>query len=75
MDKKKQTIKYEGKIELNNINIDCYVLENGTRVLSGREMQRVLKMVDGVEGEQTGGSRLTRHLNQKSMEPFFPREK
>lgn len=50
-------IKLEGKIELNNIEVDCYILEDGTRVLSGREMQRLLNMVDEVDADssQTSG--------------------
>jgi hypothetical protein len=65
-------IKYDGIIELNNTNIECYVLEDGTRVLSSREMQKVLSMVDDAEeGKQTAGTRLTRYLNQKSLKPFI----
>lgn len=65
-------VKFDGVLELNNINIDCYVLEDGTRVLSSREMQRALSMVDSLDdGKQTAGTRLTRYLNQKSMKPFI----
>ena len=72
MDKKEHKIKFEGVLELNNIDIDCYVLEDGTRVLSGREMQKVLSMVDESEkGTQKSGTRLTRYLNQKSLLPFI----
>lgn len=69
-------IKYDGVIELNNTNIDCYVLEDGTRILSGREMQKVLNMVDDVEdGKQTAGTRLRRYLDQKSLQPFIYKDK
>lgn len=73
MEKKDNSVKYEGTLELNNIDIDCYVLEDGTRVLSSREMQRALSMVDEVkEGDsQTSGARLQRYLNQKSLKPFI----
>lgn len=65
-------VKYEGVIELNNTSIDCFVLEDGTRVLSAREMQRVLNMVDEKEdGKETAGTRLSRHLDQKSLQPFI----
>jgi hypothetical protein len=48
------------------------VLEDGTRVLSGRGMQRALKMVDETdENKQTAGTRLDRYLNQKSLKPFM----
>lgn len=76
MNKEKNIIKYDGVLELNNVNIDCYVLEDGTRVLSGREMQRALKMVDEAEeGKQTPGTRLTRYLNQKTLKEFIYRDK
>ena len=75
MEAKKNTVKYQGTLELNNIDIDCYVLDDGTRVLSGREMQRALNMVDEVEegkqASQTSGARLSRYLNQKSLTPFI----
>lgn len=74
--KKEFQIKYEGMLHLGDLNIECYVLENGTRVLSGREMQRSLKMVDEAEkGKQTAGARLKRHLNQKSLKPFIYKDK
>lgn len=69
---KKNIIKYEGVLPLNNVEMDCYVLEDGTRVLSGREMQRALSMVDEAEeGKQTAGTRLARYLGQKSLEPYL----
>lgn len=73
---KNNIIKYDGVLELNNIEIDCYVLEDGTRVLSGREMQRALSMVDEAEeGTQTSGARLSRYLNQKTLKPFIYKDK
>lgn len=65
-------IRYEGEIQLGNFSIPCYVLEDGTRVLSGRGMQEALKMVDETEdGKQKSGTRLQRYLNQKSLEAFI----
>ena len=61
----------KGEIELGNTIIPCYVLEDGTRVLSGRGMQESLKMVDSEDGKQTAGTRLARHLGQKSLKPFI----
>ena len=73
---KKHNIKHKGVIELNNTKIDCYVLEDGTRVLSGREMQKALKMVDDVEdGKQVAGTRLNRYLSQKSLNSFIFNDK
>ncbi len=75
MDNNKQ-IRYEGEIKLGNFGIPCYVLEDGTRVLSGRGMQEALKMVDEVEdGKQKSGTRLQRYLNQKSLESFIYKDK
>ncbi|MGB3149471.1 MAG: P63C domain-containing protein, partial [Maribacter sp.] len=73
MGKKENVVKYEGTLELNSIDIDCFVLEDGTRVLSSREMQRALSMVDEAkEGDsQTSGARLQRYLGQKSLQPFI----
>ena len=69
MDKKRK-ITHEGEIQLADNNISCYVLEDGTRVLSGRGMQEVLRMVDVGEG-QTAGNRLDRYLGQKSLQSFI----
>lgn len=64
-------VKYRGELALAGMKIPCYVLEDGTRVISGRGMQESLKMVDVEDGKQTAGTRLTRYLNQKSLNPFF----
>jgi len=61
-------VKYKGELELAGFKLPCYVLEDGTRVLSGRKMQEALKMVDEVEsGKETAGNRLDRYLSQKSL--------
>lgn len=71
----KNSIIHEGELDLNGLKIPCYVLESGTRVLSGRGMQSALKMVDEDEEYQTGGTRLSRHLNQKSLRPYIYKDK
>jgi hypothetical protein len=48
-------IKYEGEITLAGYNIPCYVLEDYTRILSGRQLQKALKIVD--DKEETAGER------------------
>ena len=63
-------IKYEGEIPLGNINLPCYVLADGTRVLSGNAMQVALNMVDEDEVNKSG-SRLARYIGQKTLEPFI----
>ncbi|MDD1524151.1 hypothetical protein CYV15_09625 [Riemerella anatipestifer] len=72
----KKQILHEGELHLGGMIIPCYVLSDGTRVLSGRGMQEALKMVDTAEdGKQNPGTRLHRYLNQKSLEPFIYKEK
>ncbi|WP_424653506.1 P63C domain-containing protein [Capnocytophaga sputigena] len=69
-------ISHEGILNLGGISIPCYVLQDGTRVLSGRGMQEALKMVDETEdGKQAAGTRLNRYLNQKSLNPFIYKDK
>ena len=65
-------VLHEGEIVLGNNPISCYVLEDGTRILSARGMQDALKMVDESEpGKQKPGTRLTRYLNQKTLSAFI----
>nr|DAP10665.1 MAG TPA: hypothetical protein [Caudoviricetes sp.] len=69
-------ISHEGILNLGGISIPCYVLQDGTRVLSGRGMQEALKMVDETEdGKQAAGTRLNRYLNQKNLILSFTRTK
>lgn len=69
-------ILHEGEITLGNVIIPCYVLDDGTRVLSGRGMQDALKMVDDTDdNKKTAGTRLTRHLDQKSLKDFIYKDK
>lgn len=68
----KRQITHEGEIVLGNNKIPCYVLDDGTRVLSARGMQDALKMVDEMEpGKQRPGTRLTRYLAQKTLKSFI----
>ena len=59
----KLKVMYEGILDLANCKIPCYVLEDGTRVLSGRQMQTALKLTDDMQSSQSTGSRLQRYLN------------
>jgi len=66
---------YAGEIILGNSVIPCYVLEDGTRILSGRQMQSALKMIDeDTEADKTSGARLIRFLKQKSLKPYLYKE-
>lgn len=67
----KLKVIYEGILDLANCKIPCYVLEDSTRVLSGRQMQTALKLTDDMPSSQSAGSRLQRYLNQKSLHPYL----
>lgn len=68
----KRQISHEGELKLGDNVIPCYVLEDGTRVLSGRGMQDALNMVYiDDDGRQSSGTRLSRYLEQKTLEPFI----
>ena len=56
-------------VSMGKMVIPCYVLEDGTRILSGNAMQNALKLQD--ESDNKSGTRLARYLNQKSLEPFI----
>ena len=53
---------------IGDIEIDCYVLEDETRVLSQRGMASGLGM------SSTSGHRLTRFINSKNLKPFISNE-
>lgn len=66
--KEQYQIKHEGVLPLGGVTIDCYVLENGTRVLSGRGMQNALKLTDASSVTDTAklsGVELSRFLGGK----------
>ena len=60
-------IKCEGVLDLGGFILPCYVLEDGTRVLSGRKMQETLKIVDG----NTSGTKLPQFLSSSVLKPFI----
>lgn len=55
------------------MSIPCYILEDGTRVLSGNAMQNALKLQD--ESDNASGTRLARYLNQTTLKPFIYKDK
>jgi hypothetical protein len=69
MNQEKRIVKYKSE-KLAGFDLPCYVLEDGTRVLSGRGMQDALKMTDEV-GKEAPGNRVDRYLGQKSLQPFI----
>lgn len=53
-----RVVKFRGVLDLNGIEIPCYVLSDGTRVISGNAMQKALNMIDEDEVKPSG-TRLT----------------
>lgn len=75
----KRLIKHEGELDLGNedLKISCYVLADGTRVLSGRGMQNALKI--GQTGDQKeerkSGVELARFFKTKWLKSLVSNEK
>jgi len=62
-----EKITHDGELNLSGQKIPCYVTENGIRVLSGRQMQQALMLINAdYKGEQSG-SRLQRFLSNRSL--------
>src|SRR5436305_12913359 len=59
-------IKHEGEIELVGVKLPCYVLEDGTRILSVQGIREVLKKIGAGDIERKSGEKLNQYLNQKS---------
>lgn len=64
-------IKYDGVLHIGDLEIPCYVLEDGTRVLSGRKTQEALKIVDN----NVSGTKLPDFLANSTLKPFIFKEK
>jgi hypothetical protein len=61
-------ITHEGELDLNGIKLSCYVLEDGSRILSARGMQTSLRLVDSEQGadqSKIAGAGFTRFVGQK----------
>ena len=69
---KELKVKYKGELDLAGFKLPCFVLEDGTRILSSRSMESALKMTDE-NGGQERGPRLRRYLEQKTLQPFLYR--
>ncbi|MBC6445253.1 MAG: P63C domain-containing protein [Alphaproteobacteria bacterium GM202ARS2] len=59
----------EKMLKIGNVKVECYVLENQKRVLSGRGMQKAIGF-----GEQktTSGNKLRRFIEQESIQAYVP---
>jgi hypothetical protein len=72
MEERKLIVKYKGELDLAGFKLPCFVLEDGTRVLSSRSMENALKMT-AENGESERGPRLKRYLDQKTLQSFLYR--
>lgn len=65
------------KLTLGGVEVDCYVTEDGERLIAGRGVQKILKLVDEElpQSGQKPGSRLTRLLNNKAIRPLIYKDK
>src|SRR3990167_1451869 len=52
-------------LKIGDVELDCYVLENGQRVISGKSMQRALGLESGA------GNRFMQFLNKNKIKPFL----
>ena len=68
---------HSGVLDLGSISVPCYVTVDGERLISGRGMQEALRLVDEdvPEGGQKPGSRMTRLLNNKKLNPLIFKDK
>jgi hypothetical protein len=66
-------VSHEGEIKLGTSIIPCYVLEDGTRVLSGRGMQTALKIVENPDDNSS--AKLSAFWAQKSLNQFIHNSK
>jgi hypothetical protein len=55
-----------------DLKIPCYVLEDGTRILSQRGLNEVFGIIHG--GSKGGGQKMPRFVGLKALEPFIPNE-
>ena len=65
---------YEGKLKIADFEIDCAVLEDGTRVLSQRGVGRALGRRHGGGDYRRGGGELPIYLGASNLKPFIDEE-
>ncbi len=64
VEEKLEVAPFRGAISIGDISIPCFVLENGTRVISGRSLTTSI----GMKGRGQGASRIAHH---KTLKPFI----
>ena len=67
------TARYGGILAIGELQIPCYVLEDGTRVIHQRGMVSSLGMSRG-GSSRGGGDRLAYFVGQKTLSPFVSKE-
>lgn len=68
-------LKGAGSTKIGNINIPCYVTDEGQRLLASRRLQVILKITEETtsSGRQVPGKRMDRFFGQKSLKPLLNR--
>jgi hypothetical protein len=63
----KRIIIHEGELNIGGLNMPCYILDDGTRILSGRGMQNAIMpmLMEGKKEEEKPGGELTRFIASK----------
>lgn len=75
-DKSTPTAILGAKLTLGGVEVDCYVTEGGDRLIAGRGVQDLLRLVDSdLPTGQKPGSRLTRLLNSATLKPLIFKNK
>lgn len=64
-------ITHDGELTIGDMEIPCYVLEDGQRVVSGRGVQDLLRLTDDKTSRSLPGSRLKRLFNYRAFKPIF----
>lgn len=65
--------RYGGILAISDVQIPCYVLDDGTRVIHQRGMVKSLGMARG-GSSRGGGDRLAYFVAQKTLSPFVSKE-
>ena len=70
-----KNVTHEGTLKIGNINIPCYVTDEGQRLLASRRLQVILKITEETTswGRQVPGKRMDRFFGQKSLKPLLNR--
>lgn len=61
-------------LQIGELKISCYVLEDGRRVLAQGGMLEALNMAPGTAAKGGSGSRLAKFVSGKSISPYVPEE-